>query len=289
MCYLGAMPRPNPLTPEILAAFLAELRRGTLVVAAAARVGMTVSTLYNRRRRDPAFDSEWTAAAAVSFGQWGWQKLPGGRWRRQWTGRPTARRLRFGGARRAAYLDALGRKGDCGRAARSARVDPRTVRSALRTDPGFVLENEAALQRGRAVRERRAELERARTAERYRRAVDRAVAALTAPANGYERHLARMKRGWRPDRPGVWRAAPPGRTPAEAIPELRRKIRRIELAGWKRSVAEAAARAGGFAGWAVRAGAASTFGPAAPIPPLPGGERDEGRKPAEPGRALSGR
>src|SRR5688500_8772494 len=159
------MPRPNPLTPQILAAYLAELRGGTLVVAAAARVGMTVSTLYNRRRRDPAFDAAWTAAAEASFG-WAWRRLPSGRWRRQWTRAPTARRLRFGAGRRAAYLEALERKGDCSRAARSARVDPRTVRSAFRSDPGFARAHDAALERGRIRRERSATLERAQAAER---------------------------------------------------------------------------------------------------------------------------
>lgn len=228
------MPRPNPLTPEIQAAFLAELRRGTLVVAAAARVGMTVSTLYNRRRRDPEFDAGWTAAAEASF-RWGWDRLGGGRWRRRWAGAPTARRLRFGDGRRAAYLEALERKGDCIRAARSARVDPRTVRSAARSDPDFARARGVALGLGRDRRERAAAAERARERERMIGIVERIAAAMADPVTASDRHLCRLKRRWRPDRPGVWSAAPPGRTPPEAAAELKRKIRRIELAGWIRS------------------------------------------------------
>jgi hypothetical protein len=228
------MPRPNPLTPEVRAAFLAELRGGTLVAAAAARVGMTVSTLYNRRRRDPAFDGEWTAAAEASFG-FVWRRLGSGRWRRRWIGAPTARRLRFAGARRASYLEALGRKGDCNRAARSARVDPRTVRSAFRTDRDFARAHEAALELGRARRARAAAVERARAAERMIRVVERVAAAMADPGSGQDRYSCRLNRRWRPERPGGWRGAGLVRAPAEAIPELKRKISRIELAGWKRA------------------------------------------------------
>ncbi|HEY0132243.1 MAG TPA: hypothetical protein VGB57_12665 [Allosphingosinicella sp.] len=228
------MPRPNPLTPEVQAAFLAELRSGTLVVAAAARVGVAVQTLYRRRRRDPVFDAGWTAAAEASFG-WGWHRLPGGRWRRQWAGAPTARRLRFGAGRRAAYLEALERKGDRSRAARSARVDPRTVRSAFRTDPDFARAHDSALRRGRARRERAAAFERARAAERMIGIVERIAAAMANPVSAFDRHICRLKRRWRPERPGGWRGPGFVRAPAEAIPELRRKIRRIGLAGWKRS------------------------------------------------------
>lgn len=233
------MPRPNPLTPEVQAAFLAELRGGTLVVAAAASVGVAVQTLYRRRGRDPGFDSEWKAAAQASFG-WTWLRLGRGRWRRRWTGAPTARRLRFAGARRAAYLEALARKGDCNRAARAARVDPRTVRRALRSDPGFALENEAALERGRARRAQAAATGRARAAERMTGIVERIAAAMADPVSRQDWHIWRLKRRWRPERPGGWRGPGFVRTPAEAIPELSRKIRRIELAGWKRARAEAA-------------------------------------------------
>lgn len=227
------MPRPNPLTPQVQAAFLAALRGGALVLAAAAKLGVAVQTLYRRRGRDPAFDEAWTAAAEASFA-WGWRRLGSGRWRRQWTGAATARRLRFDGRRRAAYLDALGRKGDCSRAARSARVDPRTVRSAFRTDPDFARAHEAALELGRARRAQAAALERARSAERMIGIVHRIAAAMADPKTAHDRHIRRLKSRWRPDRPG-WRGPGFDRAPAEAIPELMRKIRRIELAGWKRS------------------------------------------------------
>jgi hypothetical protein len=224
------MPRPNPLTPEVQAAFLAELRGGTLVVAAAAKVGVAVQTLYRRRKRDPGFDSEWNSAAEASFG-WGWRRLPGGCWRRQWAGPPTARRLRFGAGRRSAYLDALGRKGDCGQAARSARVDPRTVRSALRDDPGFAVAHASALERGLARRARAAAAERARAAERFRRIVERASARPPGPAIRFDPRL-RASGGWRP---GQWVSRRRAWAPGPAITQLKRRLGRIEMALWIRS------------------------------------------------------
>jgi hypothetical protein len=190
----------------VKAAFLAELRRRTLVVAAAARVGMTVSTLYNRRRRDSAFDAAWTAAAEASF-RWTWQRLGGGRWRRQWDGKPTARRLRFAGARRAACLEALGRKGDRIRAARSARVDRRTVRRGLRSDPDFALAGDSALELGRARQARRAAAGRAR-----------AAGALQADRRAGFRRASRAGEQFRPAASGFGRlaAGPAGEPPAAA-------------------------------------------------------------------------
>lgn len=229
------MPRPNPITPEVEAAFLAELRSGTLVVAAAARVGVAVQTLYRRRGRDARFRREWGVAAAASFG-WAWRKRNSPRWERRWSRVATARRLRFAGERRSDYLEALEREGDPAAAARAIEVDPRTVRSALRRDPDFARAHASALERGRGLRERRAAAERARHKARMLQVVERTSAALERPANGRERHFRRIMAGWRPDRPGVWRAAPPGRTPAEAIAELSRKIRRIEFAPGRRAI-----------------------------------------------------
>jgi hypothetical protein len=240
------MPRPNPLTPEIQAAFLAELRRGTLVVAAAARVGMTVSTLYNRRRRDPAFDGAWTAAAEASFG-WAWRERPGRRGGRRWRRVATARRLRFAAGRRSDYIEALGREGDPGAAARAVEVDPRTVRRALLGDPGFERAHRSALERGRTWRARREAEARARLARRLIRVVERSAAALERPASRQEWQFARRRRGWRPDRPGLSRPPPPDWTPAWAMPELKRKIRRIELAGWKRARGQGPPPGGGGA------------------------------------------
>ena len=229
------MPRPNPLTTEIRAAFIAALRSGTLVVAAAARVGVAVQTLYRRRARDRRFAAEWAVAAEASFG-WAWRERPrrrggGRRWRRV----ATARRLRFSGPRRSCYLEALEREGDAGAAARAVKVDPRTVRRALLGDPGFARAHRAALERGRAWRARREAEARARAARRLIRVVERAAAALAWPSNREEWRFAWRRRGWRPDRPGLGRPPPADWTPAEAAPELRRKIRRIELAGWKRA------------------------------------------------------
>jgi hypothetical protein len=149
------------LTPEIQAAFLAELRRGTLVVAAAARVGMTVSTLYNRRRRDPAFDSAWTAAAEAGFG-WRWD--PERRCRVRAPG--CRRRLRFGAARQAAFLDWLECTCNSSDSAWRAGFHPSTIVQALRRDPELARANQAALERGCVRLEREVALERQRSVER---------------------------------------------------------------------------------------------------------------------------
>jgi hypothetical protein len=221
------MPRPNPLTPEVQVAFLRALRGGALIVAAAAHVGVAVQTLYRRRGRDAAFDAGWTAAAEASL--WVW---------RGWEGVPTGRRLRFAGERRAAYLKALRRKGDRNRAARSAGVDPRTVRRGLRGNARFARADEAALALGRARRARWAAKARARAAERMRAVVERVAAAMADPGNGQDRYSCPLRRRWRPRPPGGWRGAGLVRAPTEAIPILKRKLGRIELAGWKRARSE---------------------------------------------------
>src|SRR5688572_5035945 len=90
------------LTPAAQAAFVEALRGGALVQAAAAAVGVAVSTLYCRRRRDVAFDAEWRAAAEASSG-WVFERRAGAKARVV----RRKRRLRFEGARRAAFLEAL--------------------------------------------------------------------------------------------------------------------------------------------------------------------------------------
>src|SRR5687767_13355180 len=101
-----SMPRPNPLTPEVEAAFLEALRGGALVEAAAAQVGVAVGTLYRRRKRDTVFDAAWSSAAEVSA-SWAWDESAG----RKVRPAGVKRRLRFAARRRRAFLKVLER--DC--------------------------------------------------------------------------------------------------------------------------------------------------------------------------------
>lgn len=137
------MPRPDPLTPEVQAAFLAALRDGAGVAGAAASVGVGLGTLYRRRRRDPLFDLAWSSAAELSS-PWRWEEAAGRRARAA----GAVRRLRFGERRRSAFLAALERCCNLVEAAALTGVSPSTVRRHLKSDPGFAGACAAALGRG---------------------------------------------------------------------------------------------------------------------------------------------
>ncbi|HYD36985.1 MAG TPA: hypothetical protein VEA60_05195 [Allosphingosinicella sp.] len=144
------MPRySKTLTPAALAGFLAALRRGAAVVEAAAGVGVAVSGLYCRRKRDAAFDAAWRFAAEASSG-WTWDDGTGRKARAE----GTRRRLRFAGRRRAAFLLVLERDCNTNGAAAETGVHRSTVRRHLRRDAGFAQEAGEALRRGYAELER---------------------------------------------------------------------------------------------------------------------------------------
>lgn len=124
------MPRPSPLTPEVQAAFLAEVRSGTLVVKAAAKVGVAISTLYWRRRRDPLFDFAWSAAARLSRDS------------------GTGRRVRFGAEDKSRFLQTLPADCHSAAAARRVRFHCSTVYRHLRRDPAFAGGRDSALASG---------------------------------------------------------------------------------------------------------------------------------------------
>lgn len=223
------MPRPNPLTAEILAAFLAALRGGALVEAAAASVGMTISTLYGRRKRDPGFDSAWTEAAEASM-LWCWD--PKGRYRMRAPG--CKRRLRFGARRRAAFLASLERDCNSSAAARATGVHPSTVVQAVRRDPKFARDNEAALERGYARLERELALERERSVARMKRFLDRGFAPTGEPTSDPDHLMRLLKRYERPERARGRRDrwARPELSQAEAIAALEQKLRHLDLGPW---------------------------------------------------------
>lgn len=221
------MPRPNPLTPEIQAAFLAELRRGTLVVAAAARVGMTVSTLYARRRRDPAFDSAWTAAAEASLA-WRWD--PERRCRVRTAG--CRRRLRFGPRRRAAFLASLEHSCNSTDSAWRSGFHPSTIFQALRRDPVFARRHDEALERGYIRLEREAALERERSARRMKLFIDSGFEPTGEPTRDPDHLLRLLDRYRRPDPPARRFGVRPALNGFEKIEALERKLRHMDLGGW---------------------------------------------------------
>ena len=133
------------LTPEAQAAFVARLRGGATVAAAARAVGVALSTLYWRRARDPDFADAWTIAVET-----GADPAPPGK----------RRRNRFAGWRREAFLDQLERTCDTKNSAAAAGVHKATVHRHIARDPGFARANAATLERGYRRLESEAEQER---------------------------------------------------------------------------------------------------------------------------------
>lgn len=222
------MPRPNPLTPEVQAAFLTALRGGTLVVAAAAEVGVAVQTLYRRRGRDPGFDKAWSEAAEASL-RWRWDpKL-----RRKVRAPGCRRRLRFEAGRRGDFLRRLELDCNSTAAARDTGFHPSTIVQALRRDRAFALDNRAALERGYVRLERLAALERKRAAERMNRFLDRGFEPTVETTSDPDRLLRLLDLYRQPGRPPRERNRPPRRalSPSESIEALERKLRHLDLAG----------------------------------------------------------
>ena len=169
---------------------MAALRRGALVVAAAGEAGAAVWSLYRWRRADPAFDSAWRAAALASAG-WLLEKKDGGKARLV----RSKRQLRFDSDRRALFLGGLERSCHTRESAEAALVHPSTVYRHIRRDPGFELDNEAALERGLAYLERLACEERAAAAAK--RAGRPIVPAQGArPTTDFDTQM-RLLRRWR--------------------------------------------------------------------------------------------
>jgi hypothetical protein len=185
------MPRKSRLTAEAQGGFLAALRGGAMVEAAAASVGVAISTLYWRRKRDARFDSEWTAAAAASAG-WVIERGKGEKARLV----RSKRRLRFDRARREVFLGGVELSCHTREAAEAALVHRGTVWRHARRDPGFARDNEAALERGYARLERLAVEERAQAAERARRRGRIAAAPDARPPADFEAQM-RLLEQWR--------------------------------------------------------------------------------------------
>jgi transposase-like protein len=132
-----------------MARFVAAVRRGALVVEAAREAGVTVATLYRRRKACGWFAAAWDEAAAASAGPQlvcavngrTWQLVRGGR------------RLRFGRARKQVFLDRFAATCNLALAARAAGVHPSTVHRHLARDPAFAAGFAEALATGYAALE----------------------------------------------------------------------------------------------------------------------------------------
>jgi hypothetical protein len=169
-------------------AFLAALRRGALVVEAAAEAGVAVGSFYRWRRSDPAFDAEWSAAAAAS--SWAYEKRPGEAARLV----RTKRRVRFAGGPRPTFLAGLAQTCSTEDSARRAGVHPATVRRHARRDPAFARDCREALETGYAALELRLEAEQ----EAARRRPLAEIAEEAGPAPDFDEAFERLLRLERP-------------------------------------------------------------------------------------------
>ncbi|MEW4449679.1 hypothetical protein [Qipengyuania sp. JC766] len=126
-------PSPAPADPEPVwvAPFLAALRNGEGVRAAARIAGVVSSTPYQRRATHPGFREEWDAAAPVD----GRRRRPGPAPRRQ------AQRIRW-------FLAELATTSNVAAAAAVAGLTTSRVYALRRTDPHFAQAWYAALAEG---------------------------------------------------------------------------------------------------------------------------------------------
>lgn len=207
------------LTPAAQAVFLEALWGGAKLVEAAAAAGVAVSSLYCRRRWDPAFDSAWSEAAA---GSWHEEvRVPAG------GGAPrlvrTARRRRFSAELKAEFLRLLETCCDTGFSAREAAVHRSTVYRYLKRDPEFASANEAALLRGYAHLVRLAVAEREARRERLARLEPPPG---LRPTRDFDRLILLLDRYRRPERPRRGTPPRPVRSFEETLQSLDARLQR---------------------------------------------------------------
>ncbi|HYI49624.1 MAG TPA: hypothetical protein VEX35_14290 [Allosphingosinicella sp.] len=171
-----------------MARFVAAVRRGALVVEAAGEAGVTVATLYRRRKACAGFAAAWDEAAAASAGPQlvcavngrTWQMVRGGR------------RLRFSRGRKQAFLDRFAATCNLALAARAAGVHPSTVHRHLARDAAFAAGFEEALASGHAALEAEGVRQGIAAQQAYR--IGRGTADAEAlAAQSFERSLALLR------------------------------------------------------------------------------------------------
>jgi hypothetical protein len=171
-----------------MARFVAAVRGGALVVEAAREAKVTVATLYRRRKACAGFAAAWDEAAAASAGPElvcavngrAWQLARGGR------------RLRFGRARKQAFLDRFAATCNLALAARAAGVHPSTVHRHLARDPAFAAGFAEALAAGYEALEAEAVRQALADQEAYRIACGTADEDALA-AQSFERTMALLR------------------------------------------------------------------------------------------------
>jgi hypothetical protein len=224
------------------AAFLAAVRRGVPLEAAAAEAGASLQGLYGARQRDRAFAAEWVEALAQSAEEEragvcphcgsavGEEKVaPNNRRRLQ---KRRIRKLRFDARRKERFLAHFASSCDVEAAARAVGVDATTVFKHRRKDPAFAAAFDEALAQGYARLEAEALRQRLEAQKRMRRALDDGVPSGEIAAE-FERVLKLLQRWDRKcERPGV-RAVARSRKPAlsfeESLALLERKLRNLDI------------------------------------------------------------
>jgi hypothetical protein len=208
------MPRwSKTMTPASQAAFLAALRGGALVEAAARDAGVAISTLYWRRKREPLFALAWDCAAALSAG------APG-------------RRLRFGAGRRRRFLASFEWSCNLLWAGEEAGVHPATVYRHIARDAGFERDCRAALGRGVARLEEEHAAERAARTARW---ASHEIVPTGTPTADFDEAMKLLARWDRPDGTIGPRRVRHGRMKRwsfdDAIALLAKRLRALEP-GW---------------------------------------------------------
>ena len=191
--------------------FLAAVRRGERLAAAAKASGFALSAFYHRRRRDAEFDSAWDEAvadaAAAGVGK-------------------ARRRPRFTARRRAAYLDHLATCCDTTASAAAAGVHKSAVYRRIGRDPDFERGHEAALKRGYERLEAEARRAREAAAARWR---GYAFEPIGRPTRDFDRQMRLLTRYCRPGRRRGERRPRRALSFDESLAALEVKLSRLDI------------------------------------------------------------
>ncbi len=205
--------------------FLAALKRGTAIAAAAREAGFHAASFYRRREADPAFGEAW--AEAVEIGNAPTFVAPQNGRRLQLR---KSRRVRFNDTRRQVFLAHFAGTCDLKAAAEAAGVCTDTVNNHRRKDPEFAEACAAALEQGYRRLEEEAVRQRLEAQDKLRAGV---VPAGEVSAE-FER-LMKLLAHWT-RRNGRLGLPPPRRngqgrswTFDEAMTELARKLRALKI------------------------------------------------------------
>ncbi|HEY0412224.1 MAG TPA: hypothetical protein VGD66_03675 [Allosphingosinicella sp.] len=182
--------RPVVCGADAQGRFLAAVRRGASLAAAARAGGCALTTFYNRRRVEPGFAAAWDEAVDESLIEPGSGAAGGG---------GAGRRLRLRGARRETFLAALSTDCNTADAALAAGVHRSTVYRRIRRDAGFARACAAALARGYVGLERALARAQAWNAARFLSAVDTGPTA--PPPADFDTQMRILARYSRPAKP----------------------------------------------------------------------------------------